>query len=175
MAESFPPLNQLDSNSNPIPGGPAQWNMRASKEGGSNIVYVAYAKPGTADTEPKWMIAKHTYDASNDIIATNFALGSNRFQNVWDDSSAATITGATQADPCAITAANSFSDGDIIEITGVVGMTELNGNFYEVDDATGSGFTLNDLDGANVNSTGYGAYSSGGEANARNFANYSYS
>lgn len=175
MAESYPPVNQLDSNGNPIPGGPYQWKMRASKEGGSNITIVAYAKPGTAESDPKWAIQQHVYDASNDIVETNFAEGSNRFEHIYDNSTAVIITGATQANPCAITAANSFSDGDIVEITGVVGMTELNGNFYQVDDATGSGFTLNDLDGNNVDSSGYGAYSSGGEANARSFSNYSYS
>jgi len=175
MAENYPPVNQLDSNGNTVNTGAYQWKMRASKEGGSNITIVGYAKPGSAESAPQWAIQQHTYDASNDIIATDFAEGSNRFEHIWDDSADITITGATAANPCVISAVNTLSDGDIVEISSVAGMTELNGNFYQVDDATGTTFSLNDLDGANVDSSGYGAYVSGGVANARNYSNYSFS
>ena len=41
----------------------------------------------------------------------------------------AAITGATQANPCVITAvAHGFSSGDRVSISDVVGMTELNGS-----------------------------------------------
>jgi len=175
MAENNPPVNQLDSNGNTINTGAFQWKMRASKEGGSNITIIGYAKPGSALTAPKWAIQQHTYDAAADIVATNFAEGSNRFEHVWDDSANITITAGTKADPCVLTAVNTLTDGDIVEITGVGGMTELNGNFYQVDDATGTTFSLNDLDGANIDSSSFGAYTSGGVANARNFSNYSFS
>lgn len=77
----------------------------------------------------------------------------------------ATITGATQASPCVITcsAGHRFVDGQKVTITGVVGMTELNGNSYTVDDpAGGPPTTTFELEG--INSTGYGAYVSDGEA-----------
>lgn len=74
------------------------------------------------------------------------------------------ITGATAANPVVITAAaHGLSDGDWVYIQGVKGMTDLNGNFYIVDDATTNTFSLDDTDEANVNGTAYGAYTSGGQ------------
>lgn len=74
------------------------------------------------------------------------------------------ITGATQANPCEITAAHNYADGDWVFIQSIVSMTELNGNTYIVanSDVPGGTFTLQDLDGTPINSTGYGAYTSGG-------------
>lgn len=74
--------------------------------------------------------------------------------------SSATITGATQANPCVITAtAHPFVNGDLVKISGVVGMTQLNGNVYTVAGAATNTFQL-----SGINSTGYTAYSSGGTA-----------
>src|SRR5690606_13647721 len=43
------------------------------------------------------------------------------------------ITGATQANPVVITAgSHPFTNGNYVRITGVVGMTQLNGNVYTV-------------------------------------------
>ena len=68
-----------------------------------------------------------------------------------------TITGATQANPVVITATNDLVGDEIITITDVVGMTELNGNEYTVANPTGTTFELSGVDG-----TGYTAYTSGG-------------
>lgn len=77
---------------------------------------------------------------------------------------AVNITGATQANPCVISAVNTYSPGDWVFIAGVGGMTQLNGNYYSVLAATGTTLTLGDLNGNPINSTGYGAYTSGGIA-----------
>lgn len=75
------------------------------------------------------------------------------------------ITGATQADPCQITApANGFANGDWIVISGVEGMSELNGNTYIVANAATNTLTLEDLNGNPVDSTSYGAYATLGTA-----------
>jgi hypothetical protein len=76
------------------------------------------------------------------------------------------ITAATQANPCVITVpGHDFVEGDWIYITGVVGMTQLNGRFFVVIDVTGDLVTLGYiLDNANINSTAYGAYGSAGTA-----------
>ena len=75
------------------------------------------------------------------------------------------ITAATQANPCVITVTgNNYAIGDWIYITGVVGMTQLNGLFFEVLNVSGASVTLGDLQGNNIDSTGYTAYSSGGLA-----------
>lgn len=76
-----------------------------------------------------------------------------------------TITGITQANPGVATtsSAHGFANGDKILITGVVGMTEVNSETFLVDGVTGTTFQLKTLLNANVNTTSYGAYTSGGE------------
>lgn len=70
------------------------------------------------------------------------------------------ITGATQANPCVITAtAHGFSNGDEVEISGVLGMTQLNGKRFVVANVATNTFEL-----LGVDSTGYTAYISGGNA-----------
>jgi len=74
-----------------------------------------------------------------------------------------TISGATQADPCVITAtAHGYSDGDEVFIDSVVGMTELNGKFFLVANKTANTFELTDVDGTGIDATGFTAYSSAG-------------
>lgn len=75
------------------------------------------------------------------------------------------ITGVTQANPAVVTMPkHGFQNGDYIYIHGVKGMTELNGNTYEVANRTATTFQL-----AGVNSTAYGAYTSAGSADQRKF------
>ena len=79
-----------------------------------------------------------------------------------------TITGITQADPGVVTAANhGLSDGDHIYITSVAGMTEVNkaNTPYEVANKTTNTFELNDVDSANIDTSAFTAYSSGGTIN----------
>lgn len=75
-------------------------------------------------------------------------------------STAKTITGVTQANPGVVTSAShGFTNGDVVYIDGVVGMTELNGNTYTVANADTNTFELSGVD-----TTGYTAYTSGGTA-----------
>jgi hypothetical protein len=77
-----------------------------------------------------------------------------------------TISGATQANPVVVTATgHSYSNGDEISITGVVGMTQLNNKRYLVANKTTNTFEVTDIDGTNINGTGFTAYASGGVAN----------
>ena len=69
------------------------------------------------------------------------------------------ITAATQANPAVLTIpGNNFAPGQSITIYLVVGMTQLNGNTYTILAVSGSSVTIN------VDSTGFGAYVSGGVA-----------
>lgn len=73
----------------------------------------------------------------------------------------AAITGATQANPCVITAVgHGFQNGDAVALAGLGGMVELN-NFAApaIANATANTFEL-----AGVNSTGFTPYTSGGTA-----------
>jgi hypothetical protein len=75
------------------------------------------------------------------------------------------ITAITQANPGVITSnSHGFSDGDEIFVDAIVGMTELNGRNYRVANATTNTFTLEDLFGNDIDTTGFTAYSSGGTA-----------
>jgi len=70
------------------------------------------------------------------------------------------ITGATKANPVVITAAgHGFANGDYVYISGVSGMTQLNGNTYMVANKTTNTFALYNVDGRN-----YYSYSGGGNA-----------
>lgn len=72
----------------------------------------------------------------------------------------ATITGATQANPCVVTAnAHGFSNGNLIYIDGVVGMTQLNKRLFTIGGVAANTFQL-----SGVNSTAYTAYGSAGTA-----------
>jgi hypothetical protein len=76
------------------------------------------------------------------------------------------ITGATAANPVVITyaGADNYANGDDIEISGIVGMTQLNGRRVRVANVnTGANtFEITDLAGNAINGTAFTAYSSGG-------------
>lgn len=71
-----------------------------------------------------------------------------------------TITAITSADPAVVTStAHGLSDGEEVYISGVVGMTELNGRIFYVANVTANTFELE-----NEDSTNYTTYASGGTA-----------
>lgn len=75
------------------------------------------------------------------------------------------ITGATQANPCVLTIpGNNYAINDWIYVSGVGGMTQLNGRYFIVTNVAGASVTIEDLFGVPVNSTTYGAYTTGGLA-----------
>ncbi len=76
-----------------------------------------------------------------------------------------TISGATQANPCVVTAtSHGYDNGDEIYIASVVGMTELNGKYYKIKNKTTNTFELTDIDDTNINSSAFTAYGSAGTA-----------
>lgn len=82
------------------------------------------------------------------------------------DNNPLTISGATQANPCVLTVtSHGLSNGDLVDIRSVGGMTELNNNRYEIANVTTHTFSLKNADtSADIDSTSFGAYTSGGEA-----------
>lgn len=78
---------------------------------------------------------------------------------------AKTISSINQADPCVITtsAAHGYSDGDEVFVSAILGMTELNGRNFKVVTKTLTSFSIQYLDGTDVDSTGFTAYSSSGQ------------
>ena len=75
-----------------------------------------------------------------------------------------TITDITQANPGVVTAtAHGLNDGEQIRFDEIVGMEDLNGNNYYVDNKTANTFEIVDENGNAVDTTTFGAYYSGGE------------
>jgi len=74
------------------------------------------------------------------------------------------LSGVTQANPGVFTtsAAHNLSIGQLITITGVVGMTQLNGNTYVVNTTPLSTTFTVTFQGSALNTSAYTAYSSGG-------------
>lgn len=71
-----------------------------------------------------------------------------------------TITNITSANPAVVTsAAHGFSNGDVIKISGVFGMTEVNNETFTVANVAANTFELSGVD-----SSAYTAYVSDGEA-----------
>ena len=77
-----------------------------------------------------------------------------------------TITAITKANPGVVTAnSHGYSNGDFVVITSVVGMTEVNGKTFKVSNKATNTFELENVDGVDVDTSGFTTYSSGGDAN----------
>lgn len=80
----------------------------------------------------------------------------------WDGGDPVTITGITNANPAVVSAVNTFSGGELINISNVEGMTEVNTGLtkaWTVANPTGANFEL-----LGITSVGWGTYTTSGEA-----------
>lgn len=77
-----------------------------------------------------------------------------------------TITGITKANPGVITFSSigDLVNGESIYISGVIGMTNVNGNTYVITNISGNTAQLKTTNGDNLNTTGFSTYTSGGVA-----------
>lgn len=93
-----------------------------------------------------------------DSVQLGFTISNEQMSSYTNISDAIAITGATQANPCVLACTGAFPAGSLITIASVVGMTQLNGNTYQVISSTTTHVTIN------VDSSGFSAYISGGTA-----------
>ncbi len=93
-----------------------------------------------------------------DTIQIGFTLSDDQMLIPNGVASTFPITGATQTNPCILTCTGNFESGEVIFITGVNGMTQLNGNYYTVISSTLTTVTIQ------VDATGFDTYQSGGTA-----------
>ena len=59
-------------------------------QGGLNLIYKCFARPGAASSAPVWQIAKLTYDGNNNVTQIQWpqnssGLASNAYEFVYDD------------------------------------------------------------------------------------------
>ena len=128
------------------------------------LEYVAEVKDSTVDTMlvPFEFNTEETYALEFGNLYMRVVVDGGL---VVDSGSQFTISGATQANPIVVTATgHTYSDGDEVFISGVVGMTELNGRQLLVASSAANTFELQDKAGTDVDSTGYTAYASAGTA-----------
>jgi len=94
-------------------------------------------------------------DDLRDPVTTTYKSVSNaKWWNLEKD-----ITSATKGNPVVVTQNNhGFSNDDVIYISGVKGMTQLNGNLYLVKGVTTNTYQLYTPAGAKVNGTNYGSF-----------------
>ncbi len=137
--------------------------------------------PGS-DEDEVWVIVKRTINGSD--VRYVEQLQSRKWdsqEDAWyvdsglafDGGDAVNISVITKDSPAVVTVAtwpvdgdgDNIADGDQIFITGVEGMSDVNGMIYTVDDASVANlrFTLNDsTDTVDINSTGFDGYTGGG-------------
>ncbi len=128
---------------------------------------ITKADPGVVTT------ATHGFSNTDEVVLTNVygmteVNGQNylianktltAFSLITKANIGATITGATRANPVVITAANhGLSNTDVVGITGVGGMVEINGLTFTVANKTANTFEL-----AGINGTGYTTFTLSGE------------
>jgi Flp pilus assembly protein TadG len=122
---------------------------------------------GTSNTSTTTRIALIPWSISPDLgtyatAARGTVRTSTAITNVtWKAGTARTITGITRANPAVVTSnSHGLANGDVVYITGVSGMTQINDRYYTVASATTNTFALAGVDSRSNN--GYSAYSSGG-------------
>ena len=134
---------------------------------------------GGASTRPGTKYILQAYDSTNPVrlipFQVSFDVGyvlefGNYYIRFFYQGSpileaAQTISGVTNANPCVVTiTAHDLVVGDWIYITGVGGTVQLNGNYYSILATATNTVTLGDLNGNAINSTAFGTYTSGGQA-----------
>jgi hypothetical protein len=93
-----------------------------------------------------------------DSVQLGFTMSDAQMRDLETSGQSFVITDASQSTQCILECAGQFSSGVILLITGVVGMTQLNNNYYQVVTSDSTTVTIN------VNSTTFSPYISGGLA-----------
>ena len=122
--------------------------------------------PTAIDQEQTW----HRLNTSliGDTVQVGITLTNDQMRDVEPIGVIYPITGATNAIQVKLSTVAQFETGQLVFITGVMGMTQLNGNIYQVVTSDATSVTIN------VNGTLFGTYVSGGtiqlEAGINGFA-----
>ncbi len=144
------------------------WNSGSGSPQFSNIVagnpqgFVLIKGLGTGEAPSGAIKAIASASGLTQITSTNHCVAVNDFlyfQGILGLLSS-TITAISLGATTVITSTNTFTVGQNITITDVLGTTELNGNTYRISAVTGTTITLN------VNSSNFIAYISGGVASS---------
>lgn len=179
------PTQFTDNNGAIIPLSTLDQISNISKFGTSNIVIVGYANHLALNSDSAWKTYFETYDASSNPVRMRFAERNNDWTHIWTTQAGVAITGASTANPCVITSVgHGLVTGDFIETDSMAagGMVEVNSDgygskVYHVTRLTADTFSLQEAADptTNINSTGFGAYTSGGKFYRHEHLNFDYS
>lgn len=169
----------------------AKWHIGASV---MRNMFVSYRGPGSSRAGLAYVIKSLTPASPSSlppkIVRFQFSIfqsyilefgvtaGGQPYMRVIANGAAVTeapvaVQNATQANPCAITAnGHGFNSKDWVFGASFLGMTQLNGSTYIVQNATANTFTLTDIFGNPVNSLNFGAYISPSGTFARIYTNF---
>jgi hypothetical protein len=139
--------------------------------------YVIHASGGISNRSGLGYVVKAKYDDKNAILVPfqfsteqNYMLEfGHQYMRVYRNgglvlNAAKTISGITKANLGVFTSiAHGFTGGEWVFISGVVGMTQVNGRFFIVNTVPSvDTFTVTDLFGTELDTTNFTTYSSGG-------------
>lgn len=145
------------------------WNFAKKRD----TLYALYASP-EFEFEYKFLLPSdfirlRFIGSENDgLVGKSYDIETDSYLLTDDNYSSGTektITGITRADPGVVTSAShGFTDGEVVLIEDVVGMTEVNDTHFTVANATTDTFELQTQAAtpADVDTSGYTAYASGG-------------
>ncbi len=100
-----------------------------------------------------------------DTVQVGITLSDEQMREISATDLQYTITGATKAYPCVLTTAAPLSADQLVQISDVAGMTELNGNTYSVISSSATTLTID------VDSSAFTTYVSGGTVTVMNLPN----
>ena len=138
----------------------------------AKVESVAVIPSSDSTTEEVWIVSQKHVDGRSvryiEYLAPSFEDSVEQKDAFFVDSGLGydnpkTVTAVTQASPAVVTSAlHGFSDGDEVLFADVKGMTALNGQTYTVANQGANTFELTDSAGANIDSSVFSAYISGG-------------
>lgn len=131
-----------------LPQGPAQYRNGTVFVTNTRLNQTAFLLPFNFSDQQTYVVevtpGKMRFYTNNGIVTGNDTV----------------ISGVTNANPAVVTdTAHGYSNGDIVTINNVQGMTQLNGNTYTVAGVAANTFQLSGID-----STAFGVYTGGGKA-----------
>lgn len=129
-------------------------------------LYENVAVLNTGGNDQVWVVVKRTINGSTKRYIEILDTGDGtRATDSYSDSyltlsNPRAITNITKANPAVVTStAHGLSNGDVVRITGVSGMTEVNGHTFTIANVAANTFQL-----SGTNSSAYTTYTSGGNA-----------
>lgn len=118
----------------------------------ANINLQMITNPATGASTQSQMWHRVNTSLLGDTVQLGFTISPSQMTMLTQISPSVTITGATNATECVLTADNTLATGQLVTINGVSGMTQLNGNTYIIVSANSTTITIQ------VDSTGFGTY-----------------